>query len=78
MHRDTLADMLIDHTQFKNLILNKGDIVFDILTCIRKNLHPFELDKEYFYTFGLSRSYKIRYIDLVGIGTLTQAVIEPR
>src|ERR1035437_2087945 len=70
--------MLIDHSDFKNLKISKAEIAFDILKSIRKNLAPFELDKEYFYAIGLTRRQTVRYIDLVSIGSLTGTLAEPR
>jgi DNA repair protein RadC len=70
--------MLIDHSNFKTIIANKPDKVYEVLLSIRQNLEPFEFDKEYFYVFGLTRRNTIRYIDLVSIGSMTGTVAEPR
>jgi|ERR1700757_995518 len=78
MHRNTLAVMLIEHTRFKNIKIIKADDAFEVLKSIRKNLEPFEHDKEYLYTIGLTRRNTIKYIDLVSIGCLTGTVAEPR
>lgn len=70
--------MLIDHSLYKDRKFIAPEEVFKLLLDIRKDLHPFEHDKEYFYTIGLSRSHHIRYIDLVSIGTISGTVVEPR
>jgi DNA repair protein RadC len=70
--------MLIDHSNFKNIKILKADDAVEILNSIRKNLEPFELDKEYLYTIGLTRRSTIKYIDLCSVGTLTGTLAEPR
>lgn len=70
--------MLIDHSNFKNIKIIKANDAVEILQSIRKNLEPFELDKERLYTIGLTRRNSVKYIDLVSIGSLTGTVAEPR
>ena len=70
--------MLINHLKYKNVKIENAQTVYDILVDLRKELHEFELDKEYFYLIALSRSNKIRFIDLVSIGSATGTIVEPR
>ena len=70
--------MLIDHSSYKNIKISNAVDVVEILIAIRKYLEPFELDKEYLYTIGLTRRNTIKYIDLVSLGSLTGTIAEPR
>lgn len=70
--------MLIDHSSYKDKKLVKSDSVFKLLQHVRSDLQPFELDKEYFYSIGLTRSNTIRYLDLISVGSLTATIAEPR
>jgi DNA repair protein RadC len=69
--------MLIEHSQFKNIKINKADAAFEVLLSIRRNLEEFEFDKEYLYTIGLTRRNTIKYIDLVSVGCSTFTTGEP-
>lgn len=73
--RSILADMLIDHSNFKNIRITNASIVYEVLVDIRKGLHPFEKDKEYCYCLGLSRNNSIKYIDLVSIGSISGTIV---
>src|ERR1035437_465866 len=70
--------MIIDHSNFKNNKISSAADANEILLEIRKNLEPFELDKEYFYCIGITRRHSIRFIDIVSIGSLTGTIAEPR
>jgi DNA repair protein RadC len=69
--------MLIDHSEFKGIRISTAKNIFDVLINIRKGLEPFEYDKEYFYVIGITRYNKIKYIDLVSIGSMTSTVANP-
>jgi len=40
--------------------------------------HPFDQDKEHFWVMGMSTKNRIKYIDLVTLGTLNYSPIHPR
>lgn len=70
--------MVIDHSQFKDKKIATAQDAVDVLKSIRLNMDPLEIDKEYLYVISLKRNNKIKFIDIVSIGSLTGTVAEPR
>jgi DNA repair protein RadC len=58
--------------------LTSADKVADIFRRILASEHETDRDKEHFWTAGLNAKNRIRYIELVSLGTLTNAMIHPR
>lgn len=58
--------------------LTTADKVADIFRKILASEHETDRDKEHFWTVGLNTKNRIKYIELVSLGTLTNAMIHPR
>ncbi|MCR4329607.1 MAG: DNA repair protein RadC [Candidatus Roizmanbacteria bacterium] len=52
--------------------------VFELLKAYFKTLDDFDQDKEHFFVFHLDIRNKIKIMDLVSVGTLTQSLAHPR
>ena len=52
--------------------------VFELLQAYFKTLDSVDHDKEHFFVFHLDVRNKIRIMDLVSVGTLTQSLVRPR
>lgn len=52
--------------------------VFELLQAYFKTLDSVDHDKEHFFVFHLDVRNKIRIMDLVSVGTLTQSLVHPR
>ena len=68
------------------LIKTKGDYgslcsaktAADILTNILKSEHEIDRDKEHFWTVGLDNQNRMKYIELVSLGTLDTGLVGTR
>ena len=54
------------------------EIAAEIIRGILKSYEEHEQGKEHFYCIGLNNKNVIQYIDLVSIGTVSEAIIHPR
>ena len=58
--------------------LSNAHRVADIFQKILASEHETDRDKEHFWTAGLNTKNRIKYIELVSLGTLSNAMIHPR
>jgi|GEM_PF-1029401 DNA repair protein RadC len=70
--------MLLKVKKHIGLKVTQSADVHRIFVDVLKRLPRFEKDKERVWTIGLNRKNLIRYIDLVSIGALHGAIVEPR
>ena len=63
---------------YPETIFSKPKNVSDFINAHRANLEITEKEKEYFYVFGLSTKNKIKFMDVVSVGTLNFSVVHPR
>jgi len=68
--------MLIE--EFKEQYVSCSKSVADICYAIIKTESVIDKDKEHFWSIGLDTSNKIKYVDLVSLGILNQAISAPR
>ena len=68
--------MLIE--EFKEQYVKCSDSVADICYAILKTESEIDQDKEHFWSIGLDASNKVKYIELVSLGILNQAITAPR
>ena len=52
--------------------------VFELMKAIQNTQSEIDRDKEHFWALGLDAKNKIKYIDLVFVGSLNQCSAEPR
>ena len=52
--------------------------VFDMVSEYFKTIDSIDRDKEHFFVFHLNTRNKVKFMELVSIGTLNQSVVEPR
>ncbi|MGD9697515.1 JAB domain-containing protein [Acinetobacter sp.] len=57
---------------------NAPKLISKIFTSILLAEEPADRDKEHFWAIGLTASYTIKYIDLVSLGILNEALVHPR
>ena len=62
----------------KGTKIQDGNGVAEVMSAILRNEEEIDRDKEHFWVIGLSTKNSIKFIDLVGLGTLTSALIHPR
>lgn len=62
----------------KSKPVDKPEVVADILTKLLLMRDEIEQDKEYFYVIELNARNRIKSIDIVGIGSLTGCIVNPR
>jgi len=62
----------------KKVKCSSPKIVGNIIGEIIKSYDEFEQDKEHFYVIGMNIKNVIQYIDLVSIGTISEAIVHPR
>lgn len=70
--------MLIELQGLKNLSIKNGKFVAALIREILSKAQEFDKDKEHFFVIGLTRANKVKYIDLVSLGSLHGVVVEPR
>jgi len=70
--------MIIDHKQFGITKVSSSHNVFEVLTHLFDQIKGFEKDKEHLLSIGLTKNNRIKFIDLVSIGSLTGTIAEPR
>ena len=58
--------------------LNSSRAVANIVTSLLKMESEVERDKEHFWVIGLCARNRVKFIDLVSLGTLTGSLIHPR
>ena len=58
--------------------INQPDTVSAIMTDILKMESEIDREKEHFWVLGLSGNNTIKYIELVSLGILNQALVHPR
>jgi DNA repair protein RadC len=63
--------------EFRDPVSNPK-LVANIASAILDAECPIDQDKEHFWVFGLNLKLKIKYIDLVSLGTLTESLVHPR
>jgi len=68
--------MLIE--EIKGQHVKCSESVADICYAIIKTESQIDQDKEHFWSIGLDTSNKVKYVELVSLGTLNQAVTAPR
>lgn len=61
----------------KDKVHNAGDIS-KIINSILESESEVDQEKEHFWAIGLTTNNRIKYIDLVTLGTLNEALIHPR
>jgi DNA repair protein RadC len=62
----------------KRTALNSSAAVADVFKAILKAEPEYEQEKEHFWSVGVDAKNRIKYIDLVSLGTLTNSLIHPR
>lgn len=64
--------------EHKNAKISSSIDLSIILKAILKFEDNFDKEKEHFWCIGLTTANKIKYIDLVSLGTLNTSVVHPR
>jgi hypothetical protein len=57
--------------------INEPKVFADILRAILRNEHLIDQDREHFWVFGLNNKKRIRYIELISLGTRSQTLADP-
>jgi DNA repair protein RadC len=70
--------MLVDLSKLKNLKISCSFDTYQVLKHVFKTRRGFEKDKEHLYAIGLTRNNKIKYVDLISVGSLTGTIAHPR
>ena len=65
-------------TKHHGTVLSTSTSVVPVLQALLKAAPPFDQDKEHFWSIGLTSQLRIKYIDLVTLGSLTEALVRPR
>ena len=68
--------MTIDYKNNK-AFRNAGDVA-EIMRTILKKEHPVDQDKEHFWVIGRDNKNRIKYLELVSLGTLNSSLVHPR
>ncbi len=63
---------------YENQLLKDPKTTVEIFRAILKTENKIDRDKEHFWTVGLNQANKIKYIELVSLGTLNASLIHPR
>jgi len=64
--------------EVKNQIVESSHTVADICYAVLKHESDIDRDKEHFWSIGLDASNKVKYLELVSLGILNQAITAPR
>lgn len=70
--------MLIKLYKSQRIRVINSKVLFEVLRDIHFSKHPFEQEKEIFYTAILNRRNTIQYIDETSVGILTGTLVAPR
>lgn len=70
--------MLLDLGTIGRPKISDSKTAWEIISKFHFALDTFEQEKEYFYVLGLSRANRIRYIDVVSIGSAKATIAEVR
>lgn len=62
----------------KQLNLNSAQVAYEALKKVFGQLDEVDQDKEHMFVLGLKRNNRIKYLDLVSVGTLTGTVVGVR
>lgn len=70
--------MIVQVEKDKKIILGGSRQVYKFIWGFIDSMPLFDKEKEHLYVIGVSRSYRIRYVDWVAMGTMHGLVAGPR
>ncbi|MGP8215759.1 MAG: JAB domain-containing protein [Bacteroidia bacterium] len=70
--------MIVQVEKEKKVTITGSKQVYKFLWGLIEAMEPFDKEKEHLYVIGVSRAFRIRYVDWVAMGTMHGLVAGPR
>lgn len=70
--------MIIELKEKQKILVNGSRLVYTLVWDCLKCMQPFDQEKEIFFVIGVTRAFRVKYLDMVSMGTMHATIVEPR
>jgi len=69
--------MVVETDRKQKLMINGSQKAYKLIWSLITAMQPFDQDKEHLFVIGVTRAYRVKYVDHVSMGTMYAALAGP-